>query len=253
MSIIGKTSPESTVPQGNLPYDMLFWNGSRWVAFPFASKYLSIDMSDTPTYPLMITNPSSSGFGIYINKSTGTSVFEVFDSGVYIGSDLNVDGPNTGIRQIAFTQPDGAVYLKVPASISTSQMITIPEDTGTVALTKNVALLKDYQSFTTQTADKSNTNYLTTNTAGFYRISYYMENTTADAGAGTVYFNADWTNGTQQSISGPLSLATNDNVFGSFEFYHSAAVGSYVRFHTSHAGAYLTSDYTIYTSIEKIA
>ena len=114
-----------------------------------------------------------------------------------------------------------------------------------------VSAIVDYVELTNQGADVS-ANFSNAGTAGFYRLSYYLECTTADATAGTVKSTITWTDdvgGTMRS-STALSLTSLDRILGA-QFPIQLASGN-IAYSTSHTGIYGTAKYALYYILERL-
>lgn len=115
-------------------------------------------------------------------------------------------------------------------------------------------IIKDTVSLTAQVADIVATDFLNSSTAGLYRISYYLETTTIDAGAGTVTATFTWvdTSGntrTFNSTAVSLNSASFDNLY-TFMIDSASGVPNYA---VTNAGGYGTADYAFFSVIEKLS
>lgn len=95
-------------------------------------KNMGLNFAPDVNFALVLKNISQ---GIAILSTTGDTLFSNDDTSITVGADfLDLIGPDTGTQRIIFEQVDGIISLKAPALLTTSQIITFPEETGTVAL-----------------------------------------------------------------------------------------------------------------------
>jgi hypothetical protein len=241
--------------------DILIWNGSRWIPAPGDQVPNGLTETANPSFR------SIDCFGtltIYEGDLTATDRFPyasiLFTPGS--GAKANVQGElfYDGANGLALVGPSGLTHL---LGLNQGQTITSAVwngsaiDVGTYATGVlppanggSSAIKKDYLTYTNLGADRSLTNIGSTTTAGLYRVSFYMETTTADAAAGSVAARLYWNNNTQQENSSlyisPLDLTTVAAVhLKTHVIYHTAASTSAIQFLTFHGGTYGSAKYQL--------
>lgn len=120
-------------------------------------------------------------------------------------------------------------------------------------LSQGYAKIADSIQLTNQNANISSTNFSNTSTAGLYRVSYTLEDTTSDVTAGAVTLTFAYTDGagaaTLASAAVPLTglgiVRTQGVIFIQL------ASGS-ISYSTSHTGAFGTSKYAVYAIVERM-
>lgn len=141
-------------------------------------------------------------------------------------------------------------------SLTTSdKTFTFPDATGTIALTSDIptlaGLLSSSIALTAQVLDITDTAF-TVNTAGLYRISYYMLDTTADALAGAVTLNIKFTdNAAARTISSSPVVLTATTGFTQGEIIVRLASGN-VTYGVTHTGIFGNAVYALYVTQEKL-
>lgn len=108
---------------------------------------------------------------------------------------------------------------------------------------------------TGQIADIASTNLITSPTAGVYRVSYYLTDTTAAVGAGTVTVTFGWTDAgaakTQASAS--IVLTTTGNTGFTQGTIVMQVASGHITYNTTHTGIFSTAQYALYMSVERIS
>lgn len=104
---------------------------------------------------------------------------------------------------------------------------------------------------TTQSADIGSTTLVST--AGLYRVSYYLVDTTSAVGAGAVTVTIGWTDagGAKTAVSSSV-LLTGTTSFAQGTVFVQLASGN-LTYLTSHTGIFSTAKYALYLSVERIA
>lgn len=126
--------------------------------------------------------------------------------------------------------------------------LSISDVTGII---KPTSLTSDSQSLTNKSADIADTAFAV-NTAGLYRISYYMLDTTADLTAGAVTLNIKYTDDAAsrtQSSSPVVLTATTAFTQGSFVTRLASGTETYG---VTHTGIFGSAKYALYLTEEKI-
>lgn len=115
---------------------------------------------------------------------------------------------------------------------------------GVVGVVTNVQL-------TNQSADITSTNFSNTSTAGLYRISYSLEDTTSDITAGAVTITIAYT-ATAGAITVPSSaqVLTGSGLTQGTIFAQLAS-GS-ISYSTTHTGLFGTAKYALYMTVERL-
>ncbi len=128
---------------------------------------------------------------------------------------------------------------------STTQIATTAFVAAAIAPT-NVAL-------TAQSADIADTAFANSGTPGTYRVSVYLEDTTADITAGTVTVNVKYTDdeAARTDSAGPVALTLVTNK-ASAVIYARLASGS-VTYGVTHTGSFKTATYALYACCEKLS
>lgn len=105
---------------------------------------------------------------------------------------------------------------------------------------------------TAQVAAIGSTNIAATNTAGLYRVSYYLEDTTADITAGTISVTIGWTDdaGATTASSTALPLTAVGRTSGIL-YVRVAGTGS-IQYSTTLVGIIGTSQYALFITVEKV-
>lgn len=105
---------------------------------------------------------------------------------------------------------------------------------------------------TNQSADIGSTNFANTSTAGLYRISYSLEDTTSDVTAGAVTLTIAYT-ATAGAITVPSSAQILTGVgLTQGTIFAQLASGS-VSYSTAHTGLFGTAKYALYMTAERLA
>lgn len=112
-------------------------------------------------------------------------------------------------------------------------------------------LITDKISLTAQVADIADTAFAG-NTAGVYRLSYYILDTTADALAGAVTLNIKFTdNGAARTISTSPVVLSALTGFAQGDIVVRLASGN-ITYGVTHTGIFGTADYALYLTLERI-
>lgn len=114
-----------------------------------------------------------------------------------------------------------------------------------------VPAIVDHVSLTAQTADITATNCTNAGTAGHYRVSYYLQDTTSDVTAGAVTLTFGFTDdaGATTVSSAALPLTAAGRTSGIF--YVRLASGN-LTYSTTHTGLFGTSQYRVDFTVERV-
>lgn len=159
-------------------------------------------------------------------------------SGAISGS--NLSGTNTGDQNLA------------PYAL-TSSLATVATTGSYNDLTNkpSIATLSSSISLVNQTADIADTAF-SVNTAGLYRIEFYLLDTTADITAGAVTLNIKYTdNAAARTISSSPVVLSALTGFAQGEVVIRLASGT-CTYGVTHTGAFGTSVYALYLTQEKL-
>ncbi len=137
----------------------------------------------------------------------------------YIGQGLQLVSINVGETAVVFTSPDADIASSI--------------------------------SLTNQAADITDTAF-TVNTAGLYRIEFYVLTTTTDITAGAITLNIKYSDdATTRTIStAPITLAANTG-FAQGEIVIRLASGN-LTYGVTHSGIFGTAVYALYLTQEKL-
>ena len=159
------------------------------------------------------------------------------------------------------------VYTTPSGSTTPTKQMAIRQDgtleaTKTVKVYNNVATagygvpaIVDYQGLTAQVADIADTNFTNAGTAGTYRVSYYLDDTTAAATAGMVTLNIKFNDGTTaRTISSSAVVLTSTTAATSFtQGTIVIRLGSgNITYGTTHTGIFSTAAYAVYLTAERL-
>lgn len=175
----------------------------------------------------------------------------------YIGYQEKANSGNTkgdlifGTRDVETdTQPTERIRITAAGNVEVNQKITKYNNVATEGY--GVPAIVDHVALTGQVANIASTNLSSAGTAGEYRISYYLLDTTADVLAGTLTVAFTWNDGVaaQTFTSATIALTTagaftQDTLrvhLGSGNIAYSATV----------TGIFGTSDYSLYITCERL-
>ena len=127
---------------------------------------------------------------------------------------------------------------------------TLPVANGGTGITYN--RISDTIALTNQGAAIGSTNFANSSTAGTYRLSYYLEDTTADATAGTIQLSVAFTDlaGATTVVSTALVLTALGRTSG--VFFIKLASGS-IAYSTILVGIFGTSKYALDMCLERLS
>lgn len=175
------------------------------------------------------TVPAPAGYWEVTELSGGT-----FTAGA--GTDWGTQFTDSGVNKHGVASLAGELYLAAGA---------VDQHLDTTAVhASNVSL-------TAQGADVADTGFSGVTAPGLYRVSVYLEDTTADATAGAVTANIKFTDeaGSQTLSVGPLALTTKGSAQA--VFFVRVLSGS-ITYGVSHTGLYGTAKYAFFAAIEAI-
>jgi len=214
--------------------DNYYANNGTTLLFSYGVTGITCSENFLPDSPLNLGGGASPWTNIYAtNIIIGANTLNTTEW-------ANLDGQN---QTVATTSAPTFTGLTLNGKITTYNSVAT-EGYGVSAIVAYVGL-------TNQGADVS-ANFSNAGTAGFYRLSYYLECTTADATAGTVKSTITWTDdvgGTMRS-STALSLTSLDRILGA-QFPIQLASGN-IAYSTSHTGIYGTAKYALYYILERL-
>ena len=125
------------------------------------------------------------------------------------------------------------------------------DDINNYALKSTVVTLTDTHSLTNQSADIADTAFAV-NTAGLYRIQFYILDTTADLTAGAVTFNLKYTDdATARTISSQPVILTATTGFAQGEVVVRLNSGN-ITYGVTHTGIFGSAKYALYITQEKL-
>lgn len=125
-------------------------------------------------------------------------------------------------------------------SFGTGQYLALP-----ISVSQTVAL-------TNQTTAITSTNFSNASTAGTYRLSYSLQDTTADLAAGTIQLSIGFTDGAGTSSLTSTALALTALGRTSGILFLQLASGN-VSYATTLVGLIGTSKYALYMTLERIS
>lgn len=139
---------------------------------------------------------------------------------------------------------------------SADRTYTFPDATGTVALitgagTKAPGICATL-ALTAQTAAITTTALANSSTAGTYRVSYSLQDTTADLAAGTIQLNIAFTDGAGATTVNSTALVLTALGRTTGVFYLQLASGS-ITYATTLVGLIGTATYALYLSLERLS
>lgn len=166
-----------------------------------------------------------------------------------IGAVISNPGANQSLISLFVTSSGNAFDIVIPSSGFTgSRAITLPDASGTIALTATSTQIAATVNLTVQSADIASTTL--TSTAGYYRVGYVLETTTADVTAGIVTLTIGYTDDAGATTStATRTLATTGRTTGSVDLYLASGNLTYAITHT---GAYGTSKYALRLRVEAL-
>lgn len=127
--------------------------------------------------------------------------------------------------------------------------------TGTLSVarggTGSAVKFNDNVALTNQGADITTTNFTNGGTAGTYRVSYSLQDTTADLTAGAVTLTLAYTDGAGAATSTALQALTGTGRT-SGSVYLQLASGN-ITYATSHTGVFGLAKYALYLSLERLS
>ncbi len=108
---------------------------------------------------------------------------------------------------------------------------------------------------TNQGADIGSTNLANGGAVGTYRVSCYLEDTAADAAAGTVTVTFAFTdaNGATTVAVGPISLTGIAGVPRASSVFFAQQASGNISYSTAHTGIFGTGKYALYICLERLS
>ena len=118
---------------------------------------------------------------------------------------------------------------------------------------RGLVAIHDAVSLTGQTANIAATNFTNAGTAGVYRISYYLLDTTNDVTAGTLTVTIAWNDGTaaQTITSASINLAVAAS-FTQGTIYVRLGSGN-ITYASTITGIFGTAQYSLYMNAERLS
>jgi len=191
--------------------------------------------------------------------TTFCGVFGLGDAHMRGVADGNFTSTSHPTRYEFYTTPSGSTTPTKQWAIRQDGTL---EATKTLAKYNNVATagygvpaIVDYQGLTAQVADIADTNFTNAGTAGTYRVSYYLYDTTAAATAGMVTLNIKFNDGTTaRTISSSAVVLTSTTAATSFtQGTIVIRLGSgNITYGTTHTGIFSTAAYAVYLTAERL-
>ena len=102
-----------------------------------------------------------------------------------------------------------------------------------------------------QDTDIADTSFANATTPGLYRVSYYIQTTTADAGAGAITFHVAYTDDTAARMLTSSTHALTTNGVQQGTFIAKVAAGS-LEYGVTSTGSYGTADYALSVTAERL-
>lgn len=269
------TSAVSTVVLQPGEFIRCISDGTNWIAADFSAvaaasitggtaltktddTNVTMTLGGAPTTALLTAASMTLGWtGLLSVLRGGTGLATATMNGVMLGNGTSpfafTAAPSIGgvLRGNGFGVPAfGAIDLQNSNSIlSTSKLPIAQGGTGqTTLLGAGIVTVTNTVSLTGQTADITTTNVATV--AGLYRVSYSLQDTTADITAGAVVLTISYTDGAGSTTSTATQVLTG---LGrqSGVLYIQLASGN-LTYATSHTGLFGTATYALYITTERL-
>jgi len=222
----------------------------------------------------LYNNPSASVYGMGISGNTGFDLFSGDNGFNFLTGTTNVDGTGASSKVRITVGGNVGIGTTGPLSkLSINGGLHVGGDSdagdnnalidGTLGVTGAITgsnlsgtntgdqIITNIQ-LTAKVAAIGSTNITGTNTAGLYRVSYYLEDTTADITAGTIMVTIGWTDDagatTTSSVALPLTAVgrTSGNLY-----IRVLGTGS-IQYSTTLVGIIGTSQYALFISAERL-
>lgn len=155
----------------------------------------------------------------------------------------------TGTARKEFTLNDSALTSgKIPVATTNGRLT---DSSSSTLVAAGVVAVVDVVQLTAQGADIGSTNLTNSNVAGLYRVSYALEDTTADITAGAVSVSITYTDtaGSATQTSATQVLTGTGRTQGTI--FVQLASGS-IAYSTSHTGLFGTAKYALYITSERL-
>lgn len=157
----------------------------------------------------------------------------------------------TGAARKEITLNDSALTSgKIPVATTNGRLM---DSTISSLISAGVVAIATTVSLTNQGADIGSTNFTNAGTAGLYRVSYTLEDTTTDVTAGAVTLTIAYTDGagsaTLASTAVPLTGVGIVRTQG--VIFIQLASGS-ISYSTSHTGIFGSAKYALYMTVERL-
>lgn len=239
--------------------------GQRETTTPFAAMYLRIlgesgyattaevhaeAASDSIGYARLVAKSTShTQMQLHLKAiNTGVSYAYLYESiGTFGGLTVGATGDPAAFLDV---RGDLLIGSSSQFAINSSGLVTKQNNVATEGM--GVATIVDSVALTGQVADITATNISSGNVAGRYRVSYYLEDTTADvlAGAVTVTFAFTDAAGSTTVASAPVALTALGR--GSGSFFVQLSSGN-ITYAVTHTGIFSTSAFALYIIAERLA
>jgi hypothetical protein len=115
-----------------------------------------------------------------------------------------------------------------------------------------VPAIVDDVAITARGSDIGSTNFTNAGTAGTYRINYYVQTLTTNAGSGAVTLTIAWTDDTTARTQSSASVGLTAPNYATGVIFVRLGGGS-VAYSTTHTGSYLTATYNVYITCERLS
>lgn len=207
-------------------------------------------------------DPNNLSFG------TNTGTWEIFNDGTFglaSGNVISDISGNVRVNAIAINGGTSSQFLKADGSTDStgyyksgdSPTFNVITQTGKTTTYNNVGTLGyghpaivDTKTLTNQGADITTTNFVNSGTAGLYRISYNLQDTTSDITAGAVTLTIAWTDGGgATTVTATQVLTGTGRTSGSV---YIQLVSGNITYATSHTGIFGSAKYALYLTSERL-
>lgn len=242
-------------------------SGSSTAANRFA---LTADLVLTPNAVLELQYDSTTsrwyaigmGIGGGSVPSGSDKMVQYNNGGVFGGIALNASATPKYLQQVssgtpAFIQPSFTELLDTFDSFGGLGSHPVIVNAGATALdatfpfSQFAPALTDSESFISQSANITTTNFLNTVAGTFYRITYYLVTTSADLTAGALTVTFAWNDGTAARTKAESSLLLTSTGYqsGSEIIFLGSGNATYA---VGHTGIFGTATYNLYVRLEQV-
>ena len=222
------TTGSSNIFLGNFSGDKQSTNSNLLIVDNQTRANVATEITNSILYGVMASTPASQTLALNAVVTTNGSVT----------SPNFISNIATGTAPIAVTSTTVNTNLN-------ADMVDNLHSTDLPIIKQNVQL-------TAQVAAIGSTNISGTNTTGLYRVSYYLEDTTADITAGTIMVTIGWTDDagatTTSSVALPLTAVGRTS---GILYVRVLGTGS-IQYSTTLVGIIGTSQYALFITAEKL-